>query len=89
MGKMGERQLLAYLRVMKVRNLYTIWKSGESTGKVYSTVGPVMKPTSSIDSFFKTPYRPRPSFTPEAEFSQLMMGIKPFKPFIKKESYFQ
>ena len=79
---------MAYWEEMHVRNLYTLLKGSGGTEGVYSLVGPAIKPNSMVDSYFKTPYHTRTSLSPEGEFSQQMMGVKAFKPWVKKVSYF-
>lgn len=82
------RRLADYLKLMKVTNLYTVLKVSDTASGVYSVVGPVMKPKVMVDSYFKTPYHARRALSPEGEFSQQMMGVKTYKPFFQKVSYF-
>jgi len=82
------RRLADYLELMKVTNLYTVLRGSEPAAGVYSVVGPVMKPKAMVDSYFKTPYHARRALSPEGEFSQQMMGVKIYKPYLQKVSYF-
>ena len=83
------KPLLTYLLSSGVKNLYTVLRSNTAANGVHCLTGPAMKPKKDVDSYFKTPYTRGKQLSVEGEFSQQMMGVKVFKPYKHKESYFQ
>jgi len=66
--------LFSFLKQAKVRNLYLLHKERLPKTGIYSLTDPIVKPDAPVTTYF--PKAPRPKHSPDAEFSNEMMGVK-------------